>query len=929
MGARLLAAFAAVVLNVSCFGQANVAYGSLEGTVADASNALLPGAEITATSQGTQEVTHSRTDGRGSYRLAYLKPGRYIVRAQHDGFVDATSTLEMTVGTEQTIDFRLGVASAAERMDVTAETPNSGSQVAAVVRKQEIDRLPLNARDYLNLTLLVPDVSRTNAVGVTSRFATTSAVPDSGVSISSQRNLANSYIVDGLSNNDDAADLPATYYSQEVFREFQVVTSNATAEFGRAEAGFVNLATQSGNDELHGRLYGFLRNQRMDAKNAFTHTKVPVTWPQYGVTLGGPIVHDRTFFFTNFERTRQSAANIVTIAPASVSAINAVLAAKAYLGAPIATGVFPATLKTDTYFLRIDHQVTANDQIFARYNLYRLAQIGQQSTGSLSDVSRQTDLFTTDQVFAVNNVYSFSPRTFNETRGQFFRYPLQAPNVSAGVAAVSVSGVALFGPSAAFPTSRLTNGGELADAVTLLRGDHSFKCGVDSIYQRVVLTQPGNQSGSYSFSSLASFQAGKYTTFQQDFGNPTVGQVSASLGAYAEDEWRVRPRLAMNLGVRYDVQTVPAQLASVDEHNVAPRVGFVWSPFADRRTVVRASYGIFYNRIPARLIALALQRNGGAFKTAQLSYGQTGAPKFPDSISVFVSNTKVSFQTMAPNFPVDSSTQVSVQVEQQLSQGTSLTLGYNHLRGIHLPLLHGTNVPTCTAAVDPVNLCRPDSNFGNIDQYAPLGDSWFDGFTTSLLARPREWIDARLSYTWSHAVDDTSNAFTSTPFLQNDVRFDRGPSDNDQRNRVVASATISSPTSKSHDAISRLVDELRLSGIFTYDSALPFNILAGADVNGDSYSTSDRPPGAGRNEGRGFTDRNLDARLSRTFALGERFQLEGVAEGFNVLNARNNQSPNTTWGTTPYPGRSTNASFGQPTAVADPRQVQLGVRLSF
>ncbi len=378
--------------------------------------------------------------------------------------------------------------------------------------------------------------------------------------------------------------------------------------------------------------------------------------------------------------------------------------------------------------------------------------------------------------------------------------------------------------------------------VTLLRGEHSLKFGVDSIYQRIAITQPGNQWGSYSFTSLANFQTGRYATYLQDFGNPTVGQISESLGAYAEDEWRVCPRFSVDIGVRYDVQSVPSQLTSLDEHNVSPRIGFVWSPFADRRTVVRASYGTFYDRIPARLIALALQRTGGAFKTAQLSYGQAGAPVFPNTIPAFLSNTKVSFQTIATNFPVDSSTQVSAQLEQQFSRGTSVALGYNHLRGIHLPLLHGINVPTCTAAVDPVNLCRPNPLFGNIDQYAPLGDSWFDGFTASLLARPKAWIDARISYTWSHAIDDTSNDFTSTPFLQNDVRFDRGSSDNDQRNCVVASATFSSSTSKSRDAISRIFYGFQLSGIFTYDSALPFNIFAGTDINADSYSASDRPP---------------------------------------------------------------------------------------
>jgi hypothetical protein len=919
----------ATLVSVTCSGQANIAYGSLEGTVTDASKALLPGTEITATSQGTGDSIQFRTDGRGSYRLAYLKPGHYLVRAHHEGFSDATSTLDMTVGTQQTINFSLGVAGAAEHMEVTSGALNSGTQVASVVRTQEIDNLPLISRDYLNLTLLLPDVSRSNVVGQTSRYQTTSAVPDAAVSISGQRPLSNSYIVDGLYNNDDAANLPGTYYTQEVFREFQVVTSNATAEFGRAESGFVNLATRSGTNDFHGRMYGFLRNQWMDAKNALTHAKTPLTWPQYGVTLGGPLRRDRTFFFINYERTRNTGANIVTVSPANVAAINAVLTAKSYPGLLLSTGTFPASIKTDNLFLRLDHQLSSRDQIYARYNLYKLAENLPVSTGTTLDVSRDQQLFTMDQVVSINNVYSFSPRTFNETRAQFFRYPLRAPGVSSNAPGVTISGVVFFGPASTFPTARDTNGSELADAVTLLRAQHSFKIGVDAIYQRIVITQPGNQWGSYTFSSIANLQAGRYSTFTQDFGDPLQGQVSTSIGAFAQDEWRIRSNFTANLGVRYDVQSTPTQLTAIDTNNVAPRIGFVWSPYNDRRTVIRASYGIYYNRIPARIMALALQRTGGAFKTATLSYGQTGAPSFPNPIPAFLSSTKISYQTMAANFPVDSSTQVSAELEQELSGGITVKLGYDHLRGLHLPILHGINVPTCTSAVDPVNLCRPNPNFGNIDQYAALGDSWFDGMSTSLLLRPQPWVSGRISYTWSHAIDDTANAFTSSPFIQNNVLADRGRSDNDQRHRMVASAVLASPTRKSHDLWTALAYGFQLSGIMAYDSALPLNVLAGADVNGDSYTSSDRPAGAGRNVAKGFNSRNLDARLSRTFAFGDRWKLEGVAESFNVLNTTNWQAPNQTWGTGAYPNGTHNTTFGTPTAVADPRQIQLGARLSF
>ena len=905
--------------------QQNVAYSTLSGRVTDGSGAVVRGALIQVRSVDTNQQKQSTTGGEGLYRFAYLKPGSYLVSAHSAGFKDAAQKVVLTVGGASTLDFQISVQQAKASIEVSSDLQSQRTQISEVVRTREIDNLPLNGRNYLNLTLLVPNVSKTNLRG-SSRFATTSAVPDSGISISGQRNLSNSYLVDGLSNNDDAAGLPATYFSQEVFGEFQVVTSNGTAEFGRAEAGFINLSTRSGTNELHGRAYGFLRNQRLDAVNPLSGTKLPLTWPQYGISAGGPLRRNRTFFFVNYERTRQSSAGFVTISPSSVTAINNALNTFAYPGVRVATGEYPATLKTDTFFSRVDHQVSKRDQIFARYNFYHLSQVNAQSNGTLSDVSRGTNLFTVDHVIAVNNVFTISPRTFNETRAQFFRYPLSAPPASTGVA-VNIPGVALFGPASIFPAGRKTTGGELVDALTFESGRHALKLGVDALYQRIVIMQPGNVGGSYTFSSLANFQARRYAAFLQDFGNPTQGQTSMNIGMFAQDEWRLRHNLTVNAGVRYDIQSTPSIL-DTDFNNIAPRIGFVWSPYGNQKTVIRAGYGLFYGRIPARIIGLALQRDQGRFKTAALTSGQTGAPVFPNALPVFLSSTKVTYQTIARHFPVDSSTQVSFQIDQQFAPKVTASVAYNHLRGLHLSLLHGINVPTCPAAVDPANLCRPNPNFGNIDQYAPLGDSWFDGFTTSVLARPSARANLRLSYTLSKAIDDTSNAFTSTPQTQNDIRADRGLSDNDQRHRVVLSAVLTTPAAHADGGWDKLRNGFTLSSIFSYGSPLPFNVLTGNDRNGDSYTSSDRPFGVGRNTGVGFVSRALDVRLARTFSFSERWRLEGIVEGFNVLNTRNNQSPNNIFGTGTYP-LSPLPNFGVATAAGDPRQIQIAARLYF
>src|ERR1041384_8304711 len=234
---------------------------------------------------------------------------------------------------------KLDVAGITAQVNIGSDVPiveTVRTQITETIRPREINELPLNGRNYLDLALLIPGVSPTNT-GSNQRFAETSAVPGQGISIAGQRNLYNSFIVDGVSANDDAADLTGTYYSQEVIDQFQVVTSGGIAEFGRASGGVVNILTRSGTNDWRGDLYGFLRNQRFDARNPLAPAKDLLTQAQYGFTLGGPLRSDRTFFFTNFEQTRRNYSAVLTIAPAAVTTINDRLRTTNYPGSLINT----------------------------------------------------------------------------------------------------------------------------------------------------------------------------------------------------------------------------------------------------------------------------------------------------------------------------------------------------------------------------------------------------------------------------------------------------------------------------------------------------------------------------------------------------------------------------------------------------------------
>jgi hypothetical protein len=925
-GALLVAVACVPIANV--LAQQSVTAAMLSGRVEDANGAGVSGATLTATKLDQNQTATTTSDAQGRFRFLYLPVGRYQLKATATGFAPFEQQLTLTVGQSLDLSLRLSVAGVTGKVEVRAEAPvieTGRTQVAETVLPREIDNLPLNGRNYLDLAALTPGVTRANPVA-NQRFAETSAVPGTQINVAGQRNINNGFVIDGLSANDDAADLPGTFFSQEVIGEFQVIAAGGIAEFGRASAGVVNVVTKAGTNDWRGRLYGFLSNQRFNARNPLAVTKDPLTQAQYGASLGGPLKRDRTFLFANFEQTRLHNATVVTITPANVTAINSVLDQIRYAGPRVSTGLAPTGYDTTNFLARGDHHLNPTNLLTARYSFYDIDSHNARGVGGLNAVSRGTALANRDQTIALNEVATLSTHSANEARFQFTRSRLSAPVNDPVGPAITIAGVANLGTSTSAPTGRAIDLYELVDNLTLLRGAHSLKFGADLLYNRVNITFPGALQGAYSFASLANFQAGRYSTFQQAFGAPSLFQSNPNTGFFAQDEWKVRRTLTVNLGLRYDLQFLPDPIKT-DRDNVAPRIGLAYAP-GNGKTVVRPSYGIYYDRIPLRATSNALQRDGTKYKVAVFSFGQAGAPVFPNVATSFPTGFLPSITTIDPRIESAYTQQASLQIERELTTQTSLAVGYLHARGLHLILSRNVNVPTLSAAeanrLGVPNLGRPNPNFGNISRYESSGDSYYNGLTISLNRRFSKWAGLRLSYMLSKALDDTGTAFFFTPQDNFNLRDDRGRSDNDERHVLALSGTLAMPEKTQGGTWRRAVAGFQLSYAFRYGSALPFNIVTGADRNNDT-NTNDRPVGVGRNTGEGFDFASFDLRLSRRIRFTERFGLEVIAEGFNLFNRANFQLPNATFGT----GTTPNAGFGLPTAAADPRQLQFGLRLSF
>jgi hypothetical protein len=918
--------------------QQSVEYASISGRVTDPSGAVVPGAQVTARHIDTNVTAAAVTDQEGRFRFPYLRVGTYEIIVSQQGFADTTRLLTLTVGAAFELPVWLTVGAVDTSVTVTAQTTvleGARSQIAGTVSQTEVRSLPLNGRNFLELALLVPGVSPTN-VASTQLFPETSAVPGATLSVGSQRNLSNNFIVDGLSANDDAAGLSGITYGVDAVEQFQVVTSGGQAELGRALGGYVNVVTRSGTNVLRGDAYNYLRDDRFNAKSVLSGTKLPMRQQQYGASLGGPLVANQTFYFTNVEQRRLDQSGLATISPATVSAVNARLAAVGYQGPSISTGVYSNPVDSTNLLAKVNHEVNGRDQISVRYSLYDVSATNARGAGALSAPSASSGLDNLDHTIAVGNTLMLSDRTVLETRAQLARGNLRALPSDPTGPNVSIAGAATFGTLSSSPTGRENTMYQVVNNLSHQAGAHAFRGGIDFLYNDDLITFPRAARGSYTFSSLANFLAGVYNNagFSQTFGATEVAQTNPNVGLYAQDEWKVSPQLTLNLGVRYDLQWL--ETIETDTNNVSPRLGMAWAPFATRRTLVRASAGLFYDRVPLRALANALLSAGNTTDLAilrqigvSLSPTQAGAPAFPNILGgVVPSVTLVNLTTMDRELQNAYSRQASVEVEQQLGERTTVSAGYQYVRGRELLMFINQNVPTCVAA-GANNGCRPNPSYANNSRYSAAGESNYHGLHLSFLQRAARWGHYRVSYTLSKSMNNVGEFFFSSPIDPFDLSKDWGRSDDDQRHRVVMSGAIHTSMEPATTAFERISHGFQLGGMVQRYSALPFNITSGVTtIQGTAGRPMVNAAFIERNAGVGSDYLSVNARLSRVFRVTGRVELEALAEAFNLTNHQNVLTRNTSFGAGAYPA-APSATFGQVTAVAEPRSAQFGLRVRF
>lgn len=347
MTPRNLVAALALLLSVPAVARAqqSVDYASVSGRVSDPSEGAVAGARVAARHTETNVVTATVTDGAGRFRLPYLRVGPNEITVSQTGLAETRRALALAVGSAFELPVTLRVAAVDASVTVSRDATvleAARSQIAGTISQAEIQAVPMNGRNFLELALLVPGVAPAN-INSTQLFPETSAVP--GVRLT----------VDGLSANDDAAGLSGITYGVDGIEQFQVVASGGQAELGRALGGYVNIVTRGGTIARRGTAYTFVRDDRFNARNALSGTKLPMSQNRIGGSLGGPIAANRTFFFANVEQRRLDQTGLVTVSPATVAAINARLAATGSRGPAVTTGTYPNPVDTTHVFGKVDH----------------------------------------------------------------------------------------------------------------------------------------------------------------------------------------------------------------------------------------------------------------------------------------------------------------------------------------------------------------------------------------------------------------------------------------------------------------------------------------------------------------------------------------------------------------------------------------------
>ncbi len=900
---------------------AQLSGGIIRGQVVDTLGDTVAAATVRIENDETGETRALKTNEKGFYSFPNLAPGRYNVSVSHAGFGDLVKrNLLVNVGEEPIVDFELKIGAVSSSLDVTAAVGGislASSTLSGVVEGSAVRDLPLNGRDWTLLAALEPGVHTIDAQ--TAITAGSNGREDRGwgteMAIGGSRPQQNNYRLDGISINDFTGSGPGNVLGSvlgtDAIQEFSVVTGIASADYGKTSGGVINAVSRSGTNDFHGSAYEFLRNSAFDARNFFDGAQVPpFKRNQFGGTIGGPIRHNRTFFFFNYEGLRQDlSSTTITTVPSLTARTGQLAAGKVTVDPGVEpwlqifplpngpqsgdTGIysFVSAAATSVNFFTgsLDHTFSDRDSVHGSF----LVANSRTTSPDATDFTI-TGQMSQSRVASIDETHVFRPNLLNIFRAGMNRDISEAP-ISAGVVNPLATDTSL-GYLPGTPVGGITitgltpfNGGvggagqndfhftswQLYDDVSYVRGAHVIEFGAS--LERIESNENGNSNpnGRFAFGSLQAFLTDQPQNFSATIPgkSPTIYLRQFVPGLYIRDDYRVRPSLTLNLGLRYEMATVPTEkygrLSNLDSLTAAtptlgspyfqnptlrdfsPRVGFAWDPFRSGKTAVRGGFGI-YDTLPLTYQFELLAINEAPFfQTGSLTTLPKGS--FPTGALPLLTPNNLGYAWVQPDPKRSYVEEWNLTVQRWLPGGLIATISYSGQHGLHQPLrTSDANIvlPTETAQglVWPAprgSGTRLNPNVGAINALAWLSSNTYEAGNASI-AWERHGVHLGAAYTFSRSIDDSSSSIAVANFSNSvdgsfifDPSLARGLSDFDIRQNFVVNATWQLPRRASAPGFARwATDRWQLGGILRDASGLPFTPTIGGDPLGLNNSAA-------------------------------------------------------------------------------------------
>ena len=937
---RSLSIWSALVWCAAAAGllHAQTTSAELRGDIHDPSGAVIPNGEITVKNVATGAVRLTKSNASGIFSVPDLQPSQYEMTVSATGFTTQRRTnIELTVGALEVMNITLTPSSVSSSVEVTADAPGvelANAALAGVEDAKATRELPLNGRDWTQLALLQPGVSAIRTQNTLNGSSSNRGSRGFGseVSIGGGRPTQNNYFFDGISQNDYTNGVPGSStglaLGVDAVQEFSVLTNDYNATYGGTSGGVVNAVSRSGTNQVHGDAYEFLRNDKLDARNFFDGQKPPFRRNQFGAAVGGPVKRDKTFFFVNYEGLQQSltgttiatvpsaaaragnlAAGKVTVSPAVVPYLalwplpNGPLLRNGDTGQYIFTARSPAT--ENTGMVKVDHTLSPKDSLAFSWSTDN----GHtQSPDGLNTIYADNSLWR--NTASINETHIFNAQSINVFRVGMNRVTAQglatspgnnpaASDPSLGILPgrdapyLTVPGITTFtgGNNGLATTNFWFTNFQFYDDWSLQRGKHSIKVGADFIRYRYNTQVASDPNGEYDFATLQDFLTNnKLTNFYADVfysgtqatptgtGFPERGFRQNAAGAYFQDDYRWLPNLTVNLGLRYEVASVPTEVNGLlsnlrdiystnlnvgqtlfqnpTHRNFEPRVGLAWDPFKNGKTSIRAGFGIF-DVLPLIYEFSMLEGYSGPFSSL-VTLINPPAGSFPNGgyktiLGLNPGNAPVREPSIEYNPPRNYVMQWNASVQRSLAPNLTLLVAYAGSRGVHMFTVFN-DADIVTPALTPQGYLFPspvasgtrlNPNFGSIRQLTWGDSSNYNSLQTRVQQRFSHGFQLQGSFTWQKSIDGYSSSVFPTQFQNSTTtlfinrHLNRGPSDFNVGRVGVIDGLWDLPQMKSAPvAVKALANGWQMGGIFTVSDGMPFTPLISGDAAGENSSGS-------------------------------------------------------------------------------------------